>query len=182
MVKSWLSKNVEWMVGWRMARLNRRRQAPPLPRRPAHYLGSRAKCGAHFDLWPSPALRIGPTFPPAQCNARQHKCTKCAAMRARSRRQKEARCAGARWPGAVSAPENWKIAKTGKLWVWSQANRNATIPVLTIFLKNCQYNISSKNVPIFNSNCFLILFLFCLDSKKFFAQIPFFLTAEAPSH
>ena len=127
----------------------------------------------YFDLWPSAALRIGPTFPPAQ---------KCAAMCARSRRQKEARCAGARWPGAVSAPENWKIAKTGKLWVWSQANRNATIPVLTIFLKNCQYNISSKNVPIFNSNCFLILFLCCLDSKKFFDQIPFFLTAEAPSH
>ena len=122
----------------------------------------------YFDLWPSAAVRIGPTFPPAQ---------KCAAMCARSRRQKEARCAGARWPGAVSAPENWKIANTGKLWVWSQANRNATIPVLTIFLKNCQYNISSKNVPIFNSNCFLILFLCCLDSKKFFAQIPFF-----PSH
>ena len=63
-------------------------------------------------------------------NATQGNCTKCAAMRARSRRQKEARCAGARWPGAVSAPENWKIAKTGKLGVWSQANRNATIPVL----------------------------------------------------
>ena len=70
-------------------------------------------------------------------------------MRARSGRQKEARCAGARWPGAVSAPENWKIAKTGKLGVWSQANRNATIPVpprpLTV---SFQFRASGKETDV----------------------------------
>ena len=153
MAKSGLSENLEWMVVWRTAKAGQ--EAPPLPRRPAHYLGSRAKCGPTLICGPQPHYGLDP-------HSRPHNATQ-GSTSAQSVRQCARVLGGKKRPDVPvpGGPGLYRLPKIGKLQKPGNCGCGRRPTGMLQFLSSQNYykivNILSKKVHACNKHYFSTL-------------------------